>query len=96
MSNRESFNHVADAITECELAAQQLPLDALIRLAATCQNGLADSLDAFNDLYLACDGDAESSVEVMRSITEVTKRATAMAILTLGIARRAHLAAHQN
>ena len=32
----------------------------------------------------------------MRALGQVTRRATAMAIFTLGIAQRAHLAAHQN
>jgi hypothetical protein len=54
MSNRESFNHLVDAITEWELAAQQLPLADLGAVAATCQQSLAKSLDAINDLYLAC------------------------------------------
>ena len=32
----------------------------------------------------------------MRALGQVTRRATAMAIFTLGIAQRAHLTAHQN
>ena len=97
MNDREAFTNVADAIAEWQLAAQQLPLPELWDVTATCQNGLADSLNAFNAIILALDDDGgEPSTEVMRAIGEVTRRATALAIFTLGIANRAHLAAQQN
>ena len=95
MSDREAFVYVADAIAEWQLAAQQLPLPELWEVTANCQNDMARSLNAFNDIILAHDDD-EPSTEVMRAIGEITRRATALAIFTLGIARRAHLAAHQN
>jgi hypothetical protein len=96
MSDRESFETVASEIAEWELAAQQLPMAELYAVAATFQNGLAESLNAFNGICLSHDDGEEPSTEVMRSLGQVTRRATAMAIFTLGIARRVHLAAQQN
>ena len=96
MSDRESFETVASEIAKWELAAQQLPLAELYAAATTCQSGLADSLNAFNDIYISHDDGGEPSTEAMRAIGQVTRRATALAIFTLGIAHRAHLAAHQN
>ncbi len=95
MSDREAFTHVADSIAEWQLAAQQLPLPELWDVTASCQNGLAESLNAFNDIILAHHDD-DPSTEAIYAMGEVTKRATALAIFTLGIAQRAHLAAHQN
>ena len=96
MSDREAFTNVATEITEWELVAQQLPLPELYAVAATCQNGLAESLNAFNDICTSYSDGEEPSPEVMRALGQVTRRATAMAIFTLGIAQRVHLAAHQN
>jgi hypothetical protein len=95
MSDREAFIYVADAIAELQLAAKQLPLPELWDVTANCQNDLARSLNAFNDIILADDGD-EPSTEAIHAIGDITRRATALAIFTLGIAQRAHLAAHQN
>ena len=96
MNDREAFTNVADAIAEWQLAAQQLPLPELWDVTATCQNGLAGSLNAFNAIILAHDDGGEPSTEVMRAIGEVTRRATALAIFTLGISQRVRLAAQQN
>jgi hypothetical protein len=95
MSDREAFVYVADAIAELQLAAQQLPLPELWDVTVNSQTDLARSLNDFNDIILAHDDD-EPSTEVMHAIGEVTRRATALAIFTLGLAHRAHLAAHQN
>lgn len=95
MSDREAFTNVATEIAEWEVVAHQLPLPELYAVAATCQNGLAESLNAFNDIYTSYSDGEEPSTEVMRALGQVTRRATAMAIFTLGIARRVHLA-HQN
>ena len=50
----------------------------------------------FGELISLLDDGQEPSTEVMRALGQVTRRATAMAIFTLGIAQRAHLTAHQN
>ena len=50
MSDREAFETVASEIAEWELVAQQLPLPELYAVAATCQNDLAESLNAFNGI----------------------------------------------
>ena len=96
MSDRESFETVASEIAEWELAAQQLPLPELYAVATTCQNDLAESLNAFSKICLSHDDGDEPSTEVMRALGQVTRRATAMAIFTLGISQRLHMAAHQN
>jgi hypothetical protein len=96
MSDREAFETVASEIAEWELAAQQLPLPELYAMATTCQNGLAESLNAFNDICTSYSDGQEPSTEVVRALGQVTRRATAMAIFTLGIAHRVHLTAHQN
>jgi hypothetical protein len=96
MSDREAFTSVATEIAEWELISQQLPLPELYTMAATCQNDLAESLNAFNVICLSHDDGEEPSTEVMRALGQVTRRATALAIFTLGIAHRAHLAAQQN
>ncbi len=96
MSDREAFETVASEIAEWELVAQQLTLPELYTIAATCQNDLAQSLNAFNDICTSHDDGQEPTAEIMRALGQVTRRATAMAIFTLGIAQRAHLTAHQN
>ena len=96
MSDREAFETVASEIAQWELVAQQLPLPELYAVATACQNDLAESLNAFNGICTSHDDGQEPSTEVMRALGQVTRRATAMAIFTLGIAQRAHLAAHQN
>ena len=96
MSDREAFETVASEIAKWELAAQQLPLPELYTVATTCQNDLAASLNAFNDICISHDDGQEPTAEVVRALGQVTRRATAMAIFTLGIAQRAHLTAHQN
>ena len=96
MSDREAFETVASEIAEWELAAQQLPLPELYAVATTCQNDLAESLNSFSKTCLSHDDGEEPTAEVMRSLGQVTRRATAMAIFTLGISQRLHLAAHQN
>ena len=96
MSDREAFETVASEIAEWELVAQQLPLPELYAVATTCQNDLAQSLNAFDGICTSHDDGQEPSTEAMRALGQVTRRATAMAIFTLGIAQRAHLTAHQN
>ena len=65
MSDRESFETVASEIAKWELAAQQLPLAELYAAATTCQSGLADSLNAFNDIYISHDDGGEPSTEAI-------------------------------
>ncbi len=96
MNDREAFTNVAAAIADWQLAAQQLPLSELFDMAATRQNSLAESLNAFNAIFLSYAADGELSIEAMRAVGEVTRQATALAIFTLGIAHGVHLTAHQN
>jgi hypothetical protein len=57
---------------------------------------LAESLNAFNGLYLNHADHDEPGSAFAHSIGEVTRRATAVAIFTLGITQRLHLTAQQN
>ena len=96
MDNRESCDTLAAVIAEWQLAAQELPLTELCGLVAEWQTSLAESLDNFNDLYLNhadCDGSADM---IALALGAVAKRATAVAIFTLGIACRADQYAHPN
>ena len=93
MYDREAFNSVATDIDLWQSAALQLPLPELSAIAATWQNSLAEGLNTFNDIYADAPGDADAFAH---AIGEVTRRATATAILALGIAQRLHLAAQQN
>ena len=95
MYDREAFDSIAAAIIEWQAAAQQLPLADLTEVMITCQNGLAESLNAFNESYLD-DECGESAAAMTEAIGAVARRATAAAIFTLGISQRVHLAAHQN
>ena len=96
MNHHEAFNTVAEEITDWQIAAQQLPMAELYAITTTCQHALANSLNAFNTLCLShADGD-EPTAEAMQARGEVTRQATAAAILALGISLRARLAARQN
>ena len=99
MYDRESFETVASEIALWESAALRLPLPELQAMLADWHHDLAESLNAFNGLYLNHadhpDYDEPGSA-FAHSIGEVTRRATAVAIFTLGITQRLHLAAQQN
>jgi hypothetical protein len=96
MNHREAFSTVADEITDWQIAAQQLPMTELCAMTATCQQTLAETLIAFNIVCLShADGD-EPTAEAMQALGEVTRQATAAAILALGISHRARLAAQRN
>src|SRR5947209_6289903 len=94
----EAFRTVATEITEWQADAQQLPMGELYQMAMDCQHGLAASLDAFNAICTGLDGSGLPSAEAMRAMGTVTRLATAMAILCLGINTRtsAQLTAQQN
>jgi len=96
MNHREAFSTVADEITDWQIAAQQLPVAELCAMTATCQDSLAETLNAFNILCLGHTGGDEPSAEAMQALGAVTRLATAAAILALGIYERACLAAQQN
>jgi hypothetical protein len=96
MDDRESLDAVATEIAQWQDAAQRLPLPELTAMVATWQDSLADSLNGFNDILAsqaACD---EPASEYALSIGQVTRRATAIAIFTLGISQRIRLTAQQN
>jgi hypothetical protein len=97
MDDREALASVADDLAAWQVAAQRLPLAELSAMVATWQNELAESLNAFNEVYL--DDECGETADVIASaLGQVTRRATAMAIFTLGISQRLgpHLAAQQN
>lgn len=96
MNHPEAFSIVAEEITDWQIAAQHLPMGELLDAMLTCQKSLAESLNAFNIVCLSyIDGD-EPTVEATQALGEVTRRATAAAILALGISARARMAAQQN
>ena len=76
--------------------AQQLPLPELYAVAAACQNDLAAEPERLQRHLHQPRRRPRAATEVIRALGQVTRRATAMAIFTLGIAQRAHLTAHQN
>ena len=96
MYDRESFETVASEIALWESAALRLPLPELQAMLADWHHDLAESLNAFNGLYLNHADHDEPGIAFAYSIGEVTRRATAVAIFTLGITQRLHLAAQQN
>ena len=96
MYDRESFETVASEIALWESAALRLPLPELQAMLADWHHDLAESLNAFNGLYLNHADHDEPGIAFAHSIGEVTRRATAVAIFTLGITRRLHPAAQQN
>ncbi len=96
MYDRESFENVASEIALWESAALRLPLAEVRAMLADWQHDLAESLNGFNGIYLNHADYDEPDSAFAHSIGEVTRRATAIAIFTLGISQRLHLAAHQN
>ena len=96
MYDREAFEHVATDIALWESAALRLPLTQVRAMLADWQHDLAESLNAFNGIYLDHPDQDEPDSAYAHSIGEVTRRATAVAIFTLGISQRLHQAAHQN
>ena len=94
----EAFYTVATEITQWQADAQQLPMGELCQMAVDCQHRLAASLDAFNGICADLGDGGPPSAEAMRAMGAVTRVATAMAILCLGINARtsAHLTAQQN
>jgi len=95
MYDRDDFDSIATAIAAWQLAAQQMPLPDLTAMVASCQNDLANSLNAFNDL---CGNRADHvpADTFATAIGAIARQATATAIFTLGISQRVYLAAQQN
>jgi hypothetical protein len=96
MYDRDAFEIVATDIALWEGAALSLPLAQVRAMQADSQRELAESLNAFNGIYLNRAGTGEPADAFTLAIGEVTRRATAMAIFTLGLSQRTHQAAHQN
>ena len=95
MYDREAVDNIAAAIIEWQALAQQAPLPDLTAVMAACQNDLADSLNAFNQVYLD-DQCGESAAAMTQAIGAIARRATAAAIFALGISQRVYLATQQN
>jgi hypothetical protein len=96
MFDREAFENVAADIELWENAALTLPLPEVRAMQAEVQNYLAESLNAFNQAcrnYADHDGSDDAFAQ---TIGEVTRRATAMAIFTLGLSQRTRMVAQQN
>ena len=96
MYDRESFENVASEIALWESAALRLPLPELRAMLADWQHDLAESLNAFNGIYLNHSDHDEPDSAFAHSIGAVTRHATAVAIVTLGINQRVRLTAQQN
>jgi hypothetical protein len=94
MYDREDVLGIADQIVSWEIVAQQMPLPDLTGMLADCQNDLAHSLNAFQDLYDHADHVPADTLK--ESIGAIARQATATAILALGLSQRARLAARQN
>ncbi len=95
MYDRDAFEHIATAITEWEVTAQQMPLPELRAVVTIYQNVLAESLNSFHDLY-DHDADHVPADTLQEAIGAIARQATAAAIFALGVAQRVRLAAHQN
>jgi hypothetical protein len=95
MYDRDAFEHIATAITMWEVTAQQMPLTELRAVVTTYQNGLAESLNSFHDLY---DHDADQvPADILGdAVGTIARQATAAAIFALGVSQRVRLAAQQN
>jgi len=96
MYDSDAFETVASDIALWEGAALLLPLAQVRAILADSQHELAESLNAFNGIYLNHADGNESADAFTQAIGEVTRRATAMAIFTLGLSQRLHQAARQN
>jgi hypothetical protein len=94
--DREAFDNVAAEIDLWESAARELPLPDLRAVMATWQDSLAESLDAFNDIYADRDESGQCAASFAQAIAAVTRRATATAIFALGLSQRVSQAAQQN
>lgn len=75
----------ASEIAIWQVIALQLPLPELMEMASDSRNGLAHSLNDFNDMCQ--DGTPDPGV-LERTVTEVSRRATAAAIFALGLCQR--------
>ena len=95
MYDREAAESIATEIILWQSAAQQMPLTEVRSRLAELQHDLAKRLDAFNGVILNRDGPVDTSI-LMTAVGEVAEQATCMAIFTLGLCQRTHLAAHQN
>ena len=84
MYDREAFENVASEIALWESAALRLPSPELRAMLADWQHELAESLNAFNGIYLNHADHDEPGSAYAHSIGAVTRRATAVAIFTLG------------
>jgi hypothetical protein len=96
MDDRDAFETVATDIALWEGAALSLPLAQVRAILDDSQRELAESLNAFNGIYLNRADTGESADAFTLAIGEVTRRATALAIFTLGLSQRTRRAAHQN
>jgi hypothetical protein len=96
MYDRDAFEHVATDIALWESAALSLPLSQVRAMLADSQHELAESLNAFNGIYLNQPDGSQPAESFALAIGEVTRRATEMAIFTLALRQRLHEAAHQN
>jgi hypothetical protein len=94
MYDREDFIGIADQIVAWEIVAQQMPLPDLTAMLGNCQNELAHSLNAFQDLYDHADHVPADTLK--EAIGAIARLATTTAIFALGLSQRARLAAQQN
>ena len=87
---------VQDAATEIALwqgAALRLPLTEVQGMVASSLNGLAETLNDFNGIYL---DEEQAANALLTAVAKVTRQATATAIFTLGAHQRAARSAQLN
>jgi hypothetical protein len=96
MYDRETVISVAAEVIVWQSVAQQLPLPDLRAMVTDCQQSLAVSLDALNDVCRDHAEHDECTDMIKDAIGDVSRQATATAIFILALSERAHKAAHHN
>jgi hypothetical protein len=96
MADRDFILNIDSIATDIALwqgVALELPVCEVRDLVSPSQHGLADSLTAFNQVYL---DDQHTDDALAAAVSEVIRRATATAIFTLGATWHTHRTAPSN
>jgi hypothetical protein len=96
MYDREAAESAATDIALWEHAALELPLAEVRAALGDLQHDLAERLNAFNDIYLNDTDNTVPTDTLKEAIGEVARQSTAVAIFSLALCTRTHVAAHQN
>lgn len=96
MADRDFILNIESIATDIALwqdVALDLPVGEVWDMLSPSQRGLADILNAFNQVYL---DDHHSDEALAVAVSEVIRRATATAIFTLGVTYRTRHGAASN